>query len=703
MYLHVALSIIYIQTEMHKHRPLTCQLVYSSPDWTAAFMDRAIRMAERDKNHPSVVFWSLGNESGYGMNHAAMAGWLHTFDPTRFVHYEGAQTPYERAKAEDGTADVSSRQWTEATYPYTDPACVDVLSRFYPRVRQEYLNPGIAEGSEKERAENARWEHLLDIAERTNDNRPVLTSEYAHCMGNALGNFKEYWDEIYSNKRMLGGFIWDWVDASPGPSEGGECLAVLEGIKENQRLEKLTALKGTKEPQKLKYLTALKGTKEPQKLKYLTALKETENDQISEEKNTRKLKAPQAQTVQQGLVPRGTPLLRRGRGRLYGGDFGDKPNSKAFCLNGVVFADRTTSGKYQEVKYVYSPVQTACHGDTVYIINRGSHLTLDAYRCRYRLMENGRLRKQGSLTMPAVEPGDSSMLMRIGDFAFSKDKDVRLNLEFLHTDGKHIVTQQVALSDRLTAATAIGKRPKQKVGMAAEIMKSARPQFFRAPTDNDTGFGNWLAKDWRTHRLDSPKVVNVSDSVTEYRYVHGSIMVTTHTKVLSHGGVELTQRYDCQGELPELPRLGLALRLPKEYEHLSWYGRGPWESYPDRKQSALIGYWESTVTDQFTHYPRPQDNGNHEDCSLVVLQTKSGKTLRVEAVDAPFSFSALHYSASDLYHADHDFKLPKTDYTILSIDCAVMGLGNSSCGPGVLRKYAIDKKRSHTLRLVVYE
>ena len=188
-------------------------------------MDRAIRMAERDKNHPSVVFWSLGNESGYGMNHAAMAGWLHTFDPTRFVHYEGAQPPYERAKAEDGTADVSSRQWTEATYPYTDPACVDVLSRFYPRVRQEYLNPGMAEGSEKERAENARWEHLLDIAERTNDNRPVLTSEYAHCMGNALGNFKEYWDEIYSNKRMLGGFIWDWVDASPGPSEGGECLA----------------------------------------------------------------------------------------------------------------------------------------------------------------------------------------------------------------------------------------------------------------------------------------------------------------------------------------------------------------------------------------------------------------------------------------------------------------------------------------------
>ena len=87
-----------------------------------------------------------------------------------------------------------------------DPKTVDVISRFYTRVKQEYLNPGIAEGEDKERAENARWERLLEIAERTNDDRPVMTSEYAHSMGNALGNFKEYWDEIYSNPRMLGGF-----------------------------------------------------------------------------------------------------------------------------------------------------------------------------------------------------------------------------------------------------------------------------------------------------------------------------------------------------------------------------------------------------------------------------------------------------------------------------------------------------------------
>ena len=147
-------------------------------------------MAERDKNFTSVVCWSMGNESGYGPNFAAISAWLHDFDPTRPVHYEGAQ----------GVGGAP------------DPATVDLVSRFYPRVQDEYLNPGIPEGTDAERAENARWERLLTIARRTNDDRPVLTSEYAHAMGNAMGNFQTYWDEIYSHPRMLGGFIWDWCD-----------------------------------------------------------------------------------------------------------------------------------------------------------------------------------------------------------------------------------------------------------------------------------------------------------------------------------------------------------------------------------------------------------------------------------------------------------------------------------------------------------
>ena len=452
----------------------------STPDWGEAFLDRAIRMAERDKNHPSIIFWSLGNESGYGPNQAAMSAWLHEFDPTRPVHYEGAQG-------------------------LPDPSTVDVISRFYPRVMEEYLNPGIPEGSDQERAENARWERLLEIAQREGDRctwigsdggpRPVLTSEYAHCMGNALGNLKEYWDEINSNKRMLGGFIWDWVD--------------------------------------------------------------------------------------QGIIKDGKVL--------YGGDFGDKPNLHAFCMNGIVMSDRTLTPKYYEVQAVYG---------------------------------NG----------PEVKVNTQ------------KPKSVKAKTQT--SDIKHLIS-------------------------------TVKPQVFRAPTDNDKSFGNWLAKDWKRCGLDT----------------------LTIPMTMEQNGNELTFTFTIPEGLPPLPRIGIVMELPRDYEQLSWYGRGPWDNYPDRKQSCPVGLWKSTVSEQYVHYPRPQDSGNHEECTFVELRSKKGTGIRIESVDDSFSFSALPYSAQYLASKSHDYELQDQGKVYLSIDCAVMGLGNSSCGPGVLKKYSIDQTRKHTLRL----
>ena len=168
----------------------------NDPEWATAFLDRIVRMAERDKNHPSIIFWSLGNESGYGPNFAASAAWLKDFDPTRLIHYEGAQRGIGGSK---------------------DPETVDVVSRFYPRVMHEYYNPGIPNGSMEERAENARWERLVELATPNNphtelSNRPLMTAEYAHAMGNALGNLDTYWEEFRTHSNIIGGFIWDWAD-----------------------------------------------------------------------------------------------------------------------------------------------------------------------------------------------------------------------------------------------------------------------------------------------------------------------------------------------------------------------------------------------------------------------------------------------------------------------------------------------------------
>ena len=479
----------------------------STPDWGDAFLDRAIRMAERDKNHPCIIFWSLGNESGYGPNHAAMSAWLHEFDPTRPVHYEGAQGD-------------------------PDPQTVDVISRFYPRVMQEYLNPGIPEGSDQERAENARWERLLEIAQREGDHctwvgsdggpRPVLTSEYAHAMGNAMGNFQEYWDEINSHPRMLGGFIWDWVD---------------QGI--------------------------MKMKDERLKMK-------DERLKIKDDNSKNRIDSV-----------------------FYGGDFGDKPNLKAFCLNGVVMSDRTLTPKYYEVQAVYGGERKEVRGE------------------RIEKMRSS-IGKKSSLT-------------------------------------PHL----------------------------SQLTSKISPQCFRAPTDNDRSFGNWLAKDWQRCGLDTL-----------------TIPMTTEQE-----GNELTFTFEIPDSLPPLPRLGIVIELPREYELLTWYGRGPWDNYPDRKAACAVGQWKSTVSEQYVHYPRPQDSGNHEDCTMVELKTKRGKKLLIEAVDEPFSFSALPYSAQYIASKTHDYELEDQGKTYLSIDCAVMGLGNSSCGPGVLKKYTIDKNKKHQLRL----
>ena len=621
----------------------------STPDWHAAFLDRAVRMAERDKNHPSIVMWSMGNESGYGPNFAAISAWLHDFDPTRPVHYEGAQG----AGGEP------------------DPKTVDVISRFYTRVKQEYLNPGIAEGEDKERAENARWERLLEIAERTNDNRPVMTSEYAHSMGNALGNFKEYWDEIYSNPRMLGGFIWDWVD---------------QGI-------------------------------------YKT-------------------------------LPDGRIMV------AYGGDFGDKPNLKAFCFNGLLMSDRETTPKYWEVKKVYSPVELRVESGELRVTNRNHHTDLSQYRCLWTLSIDGKQKDQGEITLPEVAPGESETIPLPVSIAGKKasakaTSDLRLTISFiLKRDalwakaGHEVAWEQFCIQEGALLSSKLENRGRLKVradeehlsisgsGFSIQWEKNATgsltsltyhgkemlahpadfplqpvTQAFRAPTDNDKSFGNWLAKDWSLHQMDNPRIsldffkheVREDGAVivriqTRNRYKEGMIVTKFLYTILSDGTIDLKTTFQPQGILPELPRLGIAFCLSSDYNTFIWQGRGPQDNYPDRKTSAAVGLWKGSVADQYVHYPRPQDSGNKEEVCRLMLTDRHGKGIRVDAVEDVFSASALHYTAQDLYKETHDCNLNPRPEVILSLDAAVLGLGNSSCGPGVLKKYAIDKKE-HTLHI----
>jgi beta-galactosidase len=610
----------------------------SQPAWSAAFLDRAVRLAERDKNHPSVIFWSLGNEAGYGPNFAAMSAWLKEFDPTRPIHYEGAQGK-------------------------PDPATVDVISRFYPRVMDRYLNPGVAADSTAERPENARWERLVELATADDGNRPVLTSEYAHAMGNAIGNLQEYWTEIYWHPRLLGGFIWEWAD------------------------------------QGLRHRTA-DGTR------YIA----------------------------------------------YGGDFGDKPNLGVFSIKGIVNADREVTPKFEAVRKVYQPVYVTGNslkpGETkVRFTNHYDHTNLDSLVAHWRVRCDGATLQEGTLPVVAGAPGSAPEVV-IPTQAIPAPlagAEYWLEFEFFPKrrplwlpEGEPVAREQLKLdvTPPLPAAFASGP-PAVKVeergdrlvisgegfqaafsrtlgtlvslnyGAGELIAREAGPilQAYRAPVDNDKGFGKWLARDWRQAGLD--KLTRTVQSFEVKTMSSGCVQVTTVARsaaatgafihratwlVRGDGVIALTNRFEPSGDLPPLPRMGVGLQIAPGFDQFRWYGHGPDENYADRKQSEFVGLWRRSVKDLYTPYVRPQENGNREGVRWLTLTNATGRGVMIVAEGEPIAATALHYSVADLDVAKHAHELKARAETFLSLDAAQCGLGNGSCGPGVLEKYSVPVK-----------
>ncbi len=613
----------------------------SQPAWAAAFLDRAVRLAERDKNHASVIMWSLGNEAGYGPNFAAMSAWLKDFDPTRPIHYEGAQGK-------------------------PDPATVDVISRFYPRTMDRYLNPGVPADSTAERPENARWERLVELATADDGERPVLTSEYAHVMGNALGNMQEYWTEIYWHPRLLGGFIWEWAD---------------QGLRK----------------------TAADGT----------------------------------------------------RFIAYGGDFDDKPNLGVFAIKGVVTADRVTTPKFDEVQKIYQPVHVLGTGlklgdVRVRFTNRYDHLNLDTLEIRWTVRSDGAVVQSGVLPIVAAVPGKAPEVpvpvqpienpvagadywlefefyprttpaWAEAPYALAREQlklDVPTPAVSARAPGPMAPLALVEKGDELTVT---GKIFALKFSRAAGTLVSldyghgellapagggqpAGPilQAWRAPTDNDKGFGKWLAREWTQAGLDklvrtveSFKVTQPSadtvriETVATSTAAKGSFKHQAVWTVHGNGVVELANEFTPAGELPPLPRIGVVLRAGAGLENFRWYGRGPGENYVDRKSSTFMGLWSGTVTGQYVPYVRPQETGNKEDVRWLTLTDADGRGLMVVAEGEPMAVSALHYSSADLTGLRHAHQLKARPEVVLSLDARQCGLGNSSCGPGVLEKYAV--------------
>ena len=589
----------------------------NDPEWIYMLMERIIRMVERDKNHPCVIMWSLGNESGYGPNFDTMAAWIHAYDGTRPIHYEGA-THVLRTRGEI-------------------PKSVDVISVMYPSL-----------------------EFLVKLATDLNDGRPVIMCEYAHSMGNSTGNLKEYWEIIRSFKHICGGFIWDWVD---------------QGI-----------------------------LKEEDGVKYWA----------------------------------------------YGGDFGDQPDSPGnFCINGLVWPDRTPQPAMWECKKVFQPVEAEpvdLERGEVRIFNRYDFTRLDEIiEISWEIKADGKVLQKGKIPTPPLEP-HSSTIIRIPykkpelkpeteywlvlRYKLAKDMPwaekgyeigwSQFKLPFKSPNPKPINVKElpeVEIEENERIVKIRGKDfaivfDKRQANLTYEyngrqlIKGVSLLEVWRAPTDNDAAR---MAREWIKfgldrieHRLKWIKASRVAPQVILVELeLHSKAKdidagFNSHYRIYVYGNGDLHIIADIHPDerLPPLPRVGLMLIVPKEYNNIVWYGRGPHENYQDRKEGAMIDVYSGTVEEQYVPYIRPQENGNKTDVRWVSLRDNKGWGLMAIAIPL-MEMSAHYFTAHDLTKAKHTHELKWRDEIYLHLDYRQRGLGGASCGPDTLPKYEIYPRPVH--------
>ncbi len=561
------------------------------PEWKAAHLDRIRRMVERDKNHPSVIVWSLGNEAGDGTNFEAASEWVHRRDPSRPVHYERAERR-----------------------PHTDIYCP-----MYPSV-----------------------EEIVRYAKKKQD-RPLIMCEYAHAMGNSVGNLQDYWQEIEKYDHLQGGCIWDWVD---------------QGI-----------------------------------------LKKT---------------------------PDGRPYFG------YGGDFGDSPTDGNFCCNGLVLPDRTITPKTIEVKKVYQNVafeeEDLGRGE-VRVSNKFFFTVLEEFDFVWSLEEDGREVGRGNLGKLDIEPGEERIITipyRRPDPKPGAEYWLRLSARLREDTkwakkGYEIAAEKLRLPFRReTAPLSLASLPSLEVEEKAElahirgqkfevtldkktglltsyrfqgralVVRGPEPNFWRAPTDND--FGNGMPERCAAWRKASQNRV-VESFVVERRGEAvvkvtarfdlpdvGSKHQTTYL-ILGSGDIIVENRIEIgRKELPELMRFGMRLQLPGTFQNVEWFGRGPHENYWDRRASAFVGRYRSTVKEQFVPYVSPQENGYKTDVRWVALTDDEGMGLVfIGSEKDPICFSALPYTIEDLTQKKrgtmHPVDLVERDFVEVNVDFQQTGVG----------------------------
>ncbi|MBJ8366633.1 beta-galactosidase [Citrobacter cronae] len=607
------------EANIETHGMVPMNRLSDDPTWLPAMSQRVTRMVQRDRNHPSIIIWSLGNESGHGVNHDALYRWIKSEDPSRPVQYEG------------GGANT---------------AATDIICPMYARVDQDQPFPAVPKWSIK------KWLSM------PGEQRPLILCEYAHAMGNSFGGFAKYWQAFRQYPRLQGGFVWDWVDQS--------------------------------------------------------LIKHDDNG-----------KAWSA----------------------YGGDFGDTPNDRQFCMNGLVFADRTPHPALYEAKHEQQFFQfTLLPGaerqievTSEYLFRRSDNEVL-----HWSIAQDGNPLAAGQIVLDIAPQGrqvitlpDCPMPETAGQLWLSVR--VEQPRATAWSDAGHISAwQQWKLEEKLSLARQPTVRTAPQLNVSensftvendnkrwqfdrrsglltqywlddtTQLLSPLTDQFTRAPLDNDIGVSEstridpnaWVER-WKAaghYQVAATLLHCAADALSNavlittehaWQYQGETLFISRKSyRINGHGEMLVTVDVDVASGTPHPARIGLSCQLSQVAERVNWLGLGPHENYPDRLSAACFDRWDLSLDEMYTPYVFPSENGLR--CGTRELRYGTHQWR------GDFLFNISRFSQQQLMETSHRHLLQPEAGTWLNIDGFHMGVGgDDSWSPSVSPEFLLSAGRYH--------
>lgn len=584
--------------------------ISDKPSWLPAYKDRIERMVQRDKNHPSIIFWSMGNEGGSGRNFEEVCKLTRILDPSRIVHYEGHNE------------------------------VADIDSHMYPSI-----------------------DRMTEFDQRESD-KPYFLCEYAHAMGNAVGNLAEYWDYIENrSQRMIGGCIWDWVDQGINMYGKPENQYYLGGDFGDKPNDFDFVCNGLTTPDRRVTAKLLEVKKVYQYIKFKPIALVSGKIQIENRYDFTNLNeyAITWEVLKDGV--------KSESGTLASLDL--EPNEKTIIT--IPYNKKLEAGSEYFLNIYFSLKNSTSWAEAGHVI-AAEQFPLNSVRP---------LPMIHVFAIPAITASMQGDNLTIGGDGFKTVFNTSTGLmTSLQYDGQEMIYNGNGFNLNWYRSVNNDKYVDQN---------------YYSTTNDKPLFEYQVAQDGKsvvvvfntTATIASPKEVKVPYLVKYTIYSNGVIDVDANFSSPDAGSI--------------VRRLGLQMVLPAGMENIKWYGHGPQENYFDRKTAAFVGLYETTAKGmEAEHYVRAQSMGNREGVRWLTVTNSNNQGLKISSKDR-LNFSALHFTDQTLWDAVHDFKLDslRKPEVYLSLDCLQQGLGNASCGPLPLEKYMIpiNETLSYSFRI----